>query len=125
MASGQGFAPGRHKIDDYGGGGFRFADMSHRGTILATPSGVRALDLDSARDIDEETLDLVLGDPAGRPDLLLIGTGSELAPLSAPLRAKLRAAGIGCEIMATRTAVGAYNLLVDENRRVAALLIAV
>jgi len=125
MASGQGFAPGRHKIDDYGGGGFRFADMSHRGTILATPSGVRALHIKSARDIDEGTLDLVLGDPSGRPDFLLIGTGAELAPLNSPLRAKLRAAGVGCETMATRTAVGAYNLLIDENRRVAALLIAV
>jgi len=125
MASGQGFAPGRHRIDDYGGGGFRFADMSHRGTILATPSGVRALDLVSARDIDEGTLDLVLGDPSGRPDLLLIGTGPDLAPLGAPLRAKLRAAGIGCETMATGAAVRTYNLLIDENRRVAALLIAV
>jgi len=125
MASGQGFAPGRHRIDDYGDGGFRFADMSHRGAILATPSGVRAVDLSSARDIDEATLDLVLGDPSGRPDLLLIGTGRDLLPLGSPLRAKLRAAGIGCETMATGAAVRTYNLLIDENRRVAALLIAV
>ena len=30
-----GFVPGRFAIDAYGRGGFRFADMSHRGSILA------------------------------------------------------------------------------------------
>ena len=35
--------PGRHLIDAYGNGGFRFADMSHRGSILALPSGRQGL----------------------------------------------------------------------------------
>jgi preprotein translocase subunit SecF len=38
----EGFVPGRFAIDAYGRGGFRFADMSHRGSILALPSGVHA-----------------------------------------------------------------------------------
>ena len=38
----EGFVPGRHLIDAYGNGGFRFAEMSHRGSILALPSGVKA-----------------------------------------------------------------------------------
>jgi len=85
---------------------------------------VRALQLVAASEIDAATLDLVLGDPAGRIDLLIVGTGAELAPLPAPLRAKLRAAGVGCETMATGAAVRTYNILIDEGRRVAALLIA-
>lgn len=120
-----GFVPGRHRIDDYGGGGFRFADMSHRGAILASPSGVRALQIREARDIDEAALDLAIADPAGRPDLLLIGTGVDLLPLPVSLRARLRVAGVGCETMSTGAAVRTYNLLIEENRRVAALLIAV
>uniref|UniRef100_UPI0019535063 hypothetical protein n=1 Tax=Stenotrophomonas maltophilia TaxID=40324 RepID=UPI0019535063 len=32
--------PGRAPIDAYGNGGFRFADMSHRGSILCLPSGI-------------------------------------------------------------------------------------
>ena len=39
---GWGFVPGRAPIDAYGNGGFRFADMSHRGSILALPSGIKA-----------------------------------------------------------------------------------
>ncbi len=125
MTKAEGFVPGRHRIDDYGGGGFRFAEMSHRGSIIATPSGVRALPLVAAKEIDAATLDLVLNDPGGRADLLIVGTGADLAPLPAPLRAKLRAAGVGCETMATGAAVRTYNMLFDEGRRVAALLIAV
>ena len=32
--------PGRAPVDAYGNGGFRFAGMSHRGSILCLPSGV-------------------------------------------------------------------------------------
>lgn len=35
-----GFVPGRYGIDAYGNGGFRFADMSHRGSVLMLPSGI-------------------------------------------------------------------------------------
>ena len=33
--------PGRAPIEAYGNGGFRFADMSHRGSLLALPSGMK------------------------------------------------------------------------------------
>ena len=32
--------PGRAPIEAYGNGGFRFAGMSHRGSILCLPSGI-------------------------------------------------------------------------------------
>ena len=41
--------PGRAPIDAYGNGGFRFADMSHRGSILCLPSGIYAWAPTSAR----------------------------------------------------------------------------
>jgi uncharacterized protein len=69
-----GYVPGRHKIDDYGGGGFRFADMSHRGSILALPSGVRAVPLASAADIDEAMIDRALSESGGL-DVFVVGTG--------------------------------------------------
>ena len=35
--SGKSFYPGRAPIDAYGNGGFRFAGMSHRGSLLILP----------------------------------------------------------------------------------------
>ncbi len=119
-----GYVPGRHKIDDYGGGGFRFADMSHKGSILALPSGVRAVPLASAAEIDEAIINRALAEGGGL-DVFVVGTGKDLLPLAAGLRAQLRTAGVGCETMATGAAVRTYNMLVDEDRRVGALLVAV
>ena len=51
-----GFVPGRHLIDAYGNGGFRFADMSHRGSILAMPHGIQAWSPESAAEIDRASL---------------------------------------------------------------------
>lgn len=119
-----GYVPGRHRIDDYGRGGFRFADMSHKGSILALPSGVRAVPLSAAAEIDEAIIDRAIAESGGL-DVFVVGTGQDLLPLASVLRARLRAAGVGCENMATGAAVRTYNMLVDEGRRVGALLIAV
>lgn len=124
MTALQGYVPGRHKIDDYGSGGFRFAEMSHRGSILALPTGVRAIAPAAWNEIDAATIDLALSD-SGELDLFIVGTGKDLMPLASALRARLRDAGVGCETMSTGAAVRTYNLLVDEGRRVGALLIAV
>lgn len=124
MREPQGYVPGRHRIDDYHGGGFRFADMSHRGSILALPTGVHAIAATRAADIDAALIDLALAESEGL-DILIVGTGADLLPLAAPLRARLREAGVGCESMATGAAVRTYNMLVDESRRVGAILIAV
>ncbi|WP_363349320.1 MTH938/NDUFAF3 family protein [Methylocystis echinoides] len=124
MTAAQGHVPGRYKIDDYGGGGFRFADMSHRGSILALPTGVSAITATAWNEIDAATVDHALAE-AGELDLFIFGTGKDLMPVASALRAKLRAAGIGNEVMSTGAAVRAYNMLLDEGRRVAALLIAV
>lgn len=124
MTDPQGYVPGRYKIDDYGNGGFRFADMSHRGSILALPTGIRAIAPSAWNEIDAATIDLALSD-SGELDLFIVGTGKDLMPLAAALRAKLRDAGVGCETMATGAAVRTYNMLIDEGRQVGALLIAV
>ena len=53
----EGFVPGRHLIDAYGNGGFRFAEMSHRGSILALPSGVVAWPVTSMADLTAASLE--------------------------------------------------------------------
>lgn len=60
----------------------------------------------------------------GSVDLLLIGTGARLEPVGRALRQALREAGIGAEIMSTPAACRTYNVLIAEDRRVAAALVA-
>ena len=55
----------------------------------------------------------------------LVGTGLEIVPLPAPLRAWLKDLGIGLDVMQTGAAARTYNILAGENRKVAAALIVV
>jgi uncharacterized protein len=119
-----GFVPGRFPIDAYGNGGFRFADMSHRGSILALPSGVRAWSVTSATDIDAQSLAPVFAE-GDALDLLLLGTGRDVAFIPEDLRARFRDARIGLDVMQTGAAARTYNVLLAENRKVGAALIAV
>ena len=56
---------------------------------------------------------------------MLIGTGRDLTPIRADVRAALKAAGVGVDPMATAHAIATYNILFAEKRRVAAALLAV
>ncbi len=115
--------PGRAAVDAYGNGGFRFADMSHRGSILCLPSGVHGwqpgdpsrLSADFATAFAE----------AADIQIMLIGLGREPAVLPAALRDAFRQAGISVDAMTTGAAVRTYNVLLAEDRAVAAALVAV
>ncbi|MCT8997217.1 Mth938-like domain-containing protein [Chelativorans intermedius] len=116
--------PGRAAIDAYGNGGFRFAEMSHRGSILCLPSGIHGWAADDPTTLDEEDFARPLAE-AGAIEILLVGTGRQLLPLPPELRARLREAGMAVETMATGAAVRTFNVLLAEERAVAAALIAV
>jgi uncharacterized protein len=120
------FFPGRPPIEAYGRGGFRFGDMSHRGSILILPSGVHAWKA-AATDGAQLTLDdfATVAAEAGLIDVLLIGTGTQSALLPKALREGLATAGLRADAMSTGAAVRTYNVLVEEDRKVAAALIAV
>jgi len=116
--------PGRAPIDTYGNGGFRFADMSHRGSILCLPSGIYGWDMDMSKPLSIENFQKVL-DEAAEIEVLLIGTGNDMRPIQADLKAALRAAGISSDPMNTGAAVRTFNIMLLESRAVAAALIAV
>lgn len=119
-----GFVPGRYVIDAYGNGGFRFADMSHRGSILALPSGIRAWPVASISELTVEAFAPVF-DEADEIELLLLGTGVDVAAVPDAIRVRLREARIGLDVMQTGAAARTYNILLAESRRVGAALIAV
>ena len=116
--------PGRAPIEAYGNGGFRFADMSHKGSILCIPSGIHGWEPENFADLTEAAFSRVL-EEAGEINILLVGTGPTLQPLPVALRSKLREAGVSVEVMSTGAAVRTYNILLAEERAVAAALIAV
>lgn len=116
--------PGRAPIDAYGNGGFRFADMSHRGSLLCLPSGIYGWDVVEGAPLDVAFFDRVLAE-AGSFEFLLIGTGANIRPIPAPLKAALRARGVSSDPMGTGAAVRTYNIMLGEARPVAAALIAI
>ncbi|MCZ4089400.1 MULTISPECIES: Mth938-like domain-containing protein [Sinorhizobium] len=116
--------PGRAPIDAYGNGGFRFADMSHRGSVLMLPSGIYAWDVVEGDPLSVDKFERAL-EEARDIEVLLVGTGREIRPLPAELKAALRAQNISSDPMSTGAAVRTYNVMLAESRAVAAALIAV
>ena len=116
--------PGRAPIDAYGNGGFRFADMSHRGSVLFLPSGIYGWDKQDALTLNAQDLERVIAE-ADQIEVLLVGTGTEIRPLSKELRAVLREHRISADPMSTGAAVRTFNVMLAESRAVAAALIAV
>ena len=103
--------PEGQPVDGYGPGFFRLGEHRHEGPMLLTRGG-----LITWRGLDDIEPLLRL---AGQIDVLLIGTGPEIAPLPAGLRAPLEDAMIGVEQMASPPACRTYNVLLAEARRVA------
>ncbi len=120
----QGHYPYQAPIDAYGDGGFRFAEMSHRGSLLCLPTGMHAWDVTSPDEISMETLDPVF-QVADQIEVLFVGLGSDIRPFPADLREAFRARSVIVEAVGTGGAISTYNIMLSENRAVAAALIAV
>lgn len=119
-----GFVPGRHLIDTVGNNGFRFAEMSHRGSILVLPSGIYAWTV-SAWDEVNASVFIDLFKEAKNLDFVLIGAGEMPRALPEPLRWRFKELRLSVDVMMTVAAARTYNVLAAEGRRVAAALIAV
>jgi len=104
-------------IDGYGPGFFRVGGAVVQGSALVLPGSVTQW---GGYDDRAPLLEAV-----GKIDVLLIGTGAEIAHIPSDLRQVLEAAGIGVEIMASASACRTYNVLLGEGRRIGAALLPV
>jgi uncharacterized protein len=111
-------------IDAYGDGGFRFGGMSHRGSLLCFPDGIWAWPVTAVGDLNEVALAPVFAH-ADLLDVFLIGAGRDPWALPNSVRALFHARSISVDVMTTGAAVRTYNILLAENRRAGAGLIAV
>jgi uncharacterized protein len=115
--------PRQSLIDAHGGGGFRFAGMSHRGSLLCLPDGLWAWPVTAPAMVTAAALAPVF-ERAAELDFFILGTGAGPWIMPDALRTRFREAHISADAMATGPAVRTYNVMLMENRRVGAGLIA-
>jgi uncharacterized protein len=116
--------PRQALIDAHGGGGFRFAGLSHRGSLLCLPDGIWAWPIAAPAELSDEALSLVFARAADL-DFFIVGTGAAPWIMPEALRTRFREALISVDTMTTGPAVRTYNVMLIEGRRVGAGLIAV
>jgi uncharacterized protein len=114
-------AEGRQQIQAYREGGFTIAGARHQGSVLVLPD--RTLPW-AVRDLPAVTLDSLAAIIGAEVEILILGCGARFAFAPVELRQALRAHGIVTESMDTRAACRTFNVLLAEDRRVAAALIA-
>ncbi len=112
----------RQVIDGYGPGLFRVTGQVYHTSILVFPD--RTLEW-PVRTMNALTLEAFAEVMANTPpvEVLLLGVGARNQLIPEALRAGLRDAGIVLDAMDSGAACRTYNILMAEDRRVAAALI--
>ncbi len=110
---------GRVYIETYGIEGFSVAGHLWTESILLLPHDVSAWSVNGVSDLTLDCFDKVLSS-SPRAEIFLLGCGTEGSMVSQSLMDGLKSRGLVLESMNTGAACRTYNLLVSENRRVAA-----
>jgi uncharacterized protein len=115
----------RQVVEAYGDGGFRVTGVPREGSLLVLPEQTLSWSVSSMEDVTLESLQLLLDLGRETLDMVLLGCGPRMALPPKAARDAFQAAGITLEPMDTGAACRTYNVLIHEDRRVAAALIAV
>lgn len=116
--------PGRELIQSYAGGRFRVSGAIYEGSVLVTPKATFAWPVTRFEDIAFDSFAVLL-DGEIKVDVCLLGCGVRMQRLAPDLRKAVKERGLIVEPMDTGAACRTYNMLIAENRMVAAALIAV
>lgn len=114
----------RQIVQGYGPGRFRISEVEHTGPVLVGPEATFRWPVSDAAALAPDNLAPLL---AVRPalEILIVGCGARAVFVAPAMRAALKAAGLGLEVMDTGAACRTYNVLLAEGRRVGAALIPV
>jgi len=115
---------GGQLIQSYGGGAFSIAGERYTGSVLVFPDRTEPWPVTAFTDVTAETLAAAVA-AAAEFEFLIIGAGKDSAHADPMLRAYLRDAGISLEVMDTGAACRTFNVLLAEDRQIAAALIAI
>jgi len=111
----------RQVIERYAASGFRVAGVIYRGSVLVFPDRTLPWSASGISDVTSASLAPVI--EHGGVQILLLGLGRTMSAMPFALRSALHAAGIVLEAMDTGAACRTYNVLVAEDRHVAAALL--
>ena len=112
----------RQVIDSYGPGIFRVSGTLYEGPLLVFPDRTQVWNATLFAELTLQSFDFVRSaEPA--VEILLLGSGPKMGLLPSKLRRELRDAGIVVDVMETGAACRTYNVLLSEERRVAAALL--
>jgi uncharacterized protein len=115
---------GQNLIEAYGDMGFRMNQRRIEGSILILPGVVKSLDVNAQTDFDLNLLAPVFA-VMDEIEIMILGTGATQKFPSMELKKPFLENNIALEAMDTGAACRTYNILVSEDRRVAAALIAI
>lgn len=115
---------GQSLIEAYGDMGFRMSDRRIDGSILILPGVVKTLDVNPEAIFDQKMLAPVFS-IMDEIEIMILGTGEKQKFPSIELQKPFLENNIALEAMDTGAACRTYNILVSEDRRVAAAFIAI
>ncbi len=108
-------------IRGYGPGEIRVGGQIYRNSIVVTPQRILQDILPQQCDrLDASHFEMLAG---LKPELVILGTGRTLRFPPPQITVSLMRASIGLEVMDTAAACRTYNILMGEDRRVAAALL--
>ena len=113
---------GTNVIRGYGSGELRVNENVYRGAVILSASTVIAApNIHNLEDLIAVDVSRIL---ALEPELVLLGTGARQIFPDASFGAQFLRVRVGFEVMDTGAACRTFNVLVAEQRQVAALLLA-
>lgn len=115
---------GRQIIESYGDGGFKVSGVAFSGPLIVFPERCIEWPGASPEGFSVEMLAPVFEDE-DPPEILLLGCGPKIFFIPPSLRAAIRERGPVVDAMDTGAACRTYNILMTEERRVAAALLPV
>jgi len=108
--------PGIHMITAFSSKGFTLNDDNKvLGPMILLPQAILHWRIQDPKEITPSSL-LVFTLMHPKPDILVLGTGDRIVPLSEESQKLLKDAGIAVEVQRTETALATYNFLAVEDR---------
>ncbi|UTH75066.1 Mth938-like domain-containing protein [Chromobacterium sp. IIBBL 290-4] len=118
QASGQ----GKNLFTGYGPGHVLINGQRHDGNLIVSSDAIQSWAAADIASLGAEHFDALL---ALQPEVVLFGSGLNQRFVHPKLYAALTQAGIGFECMDTQAACRTFNILLAEDRRVVAALLAI